>query len=408
MSNIRPIGDPTIATAMLATMQSIDAVRSASSGISEPRWRILQCIAKAAPNVPSPGELRMCSGLNKAALAEHVQALQWKGLLEMGGYRLSPSAAAMGGIDRPYAPKDAKAMVIVEHGPRDDDAVVALQHALAAMGVKDMSILPPEPIAPVFIGVDIAAGPDVSIEARVTFGADGKIAKIEPLTPMDPADVPACMRPDCTAPETPIETSSARPVGSPVQPPLSNTAELPAPSTGRRSGPESSSVSARAKVAPRISKKPRPVGRDTAASAAPAPVIAAPVPANPAPSASDETHKHGRGSAAVARPRTGAVLSDRVATDRITEVVAGSNPAPGQPTKSQISAPPATPPKFTNWIEERARRLDAAIRFLKTQAILVSVVDRDAQVRQYFVAGKRDRKFAEEVIEIAIEKGWVE
>lgn len=38
----------------------------------------------------------------------------------------------------------------------------------------------------------------------------------------------------------------------------------------------------------------------------------------------------------------------------------------------------------------------------------MSVVDRDAQVRQYFVAGKRDRKFAEEVIEIAIEKGWAE
>ncbi|MCM3419025.1 hypothetical protein [Sphingopyxis alaskensis] len=52
--------------------------------------------------------------------------------------------------------------------------------------------------------------------------------------------------------------------------------------------------------------------------------------------------------------------------------------------------------------------MEAAIRFLKSQAILVTVVDRDAQVRQYFVSGKRDRKFAEEVIEIAIEKGWVE
>jgi hypothetical protein len=82
-------------------------------------------------------------------------------------------------------------------------------------------------------------------------------------------------------------------------------------------------------------------------------------------------------------------------------------PVPANP-KPQVSAPPATQPKFTNWIEERARRLDAAIRFLKSQAILVSVVDRDAQVRQYFVAGKRDRKFAEEVIEIAIEKGWAE
>lgn len=204
MSKIRPIGDPAIATAMLATMQSIDAARSAPSGISEPRWRVLQCIAKAAPNVPSPGELRMCSGLNKAALAEHVQALQWKGLLEMGGYRLSPSAAEMVGIAQPYPPMDAKAMVLVEHGPRDEDAAVALQHAIAAMGVKDMTVLPPEPIAPVVIGFDIAARPDVSIEARVTFGEDGKIAKIEPLTPMDPADVPACLRPDCTPPAAPV------------------------------------------------------------------------------------------------------------------------------------------------------------------------------------------------------------
>lgn len=301
MSNIRPISDPAIATAMLATMQSIDSVRSAPSGISEPRWRILQCIAKAAPNVPTPAELRMCSGLNKAALAEHVQALQWKGLLEMGGYRLSPSAAAMVGLQQPYAPRDAKAMTFAE--PELPSAQVAPSHK------------------------------------------------------MDPADVPAYMRPDCTPLRSTNLSSSARPVGSPVQPPLSITAEQPAPSTGRRSGPESSSVSARAKAAPRTSIKPRPVGRVTVASAAPAPVIAAPVPANPKP---------------------------------------------------QISTPPATPPKPTSWIEQRHARLAAAIAFLKARAILVTPTDRDAQIRTYRVSGKRYPQLAEEVVELAIEKGWAE
>jgi hypothetical protein len=38
--------------------------------------------------------------------------------------------------------------------------------------------------------------------------------------------------------------------------------------------------------------------------------------------------------------------------------------------------------------------------------VLVTVVSRDAEVRQYRVSGKRDNKFAEEVIEIAIDMGW--
>lgn len=333
MSNIRPIGDPAIATAMLATTQSIDAARTAPAGISEPRWRILRCIAKAAPNLPSPGELRMCSGLNKAALAEHVQALQWKGLLEMGGYRLSPSAAAMVGIEQPYPPKDTRAMAL---RGRSGTVIIDEFSTIGASPELPLADIGPLTEAPTIIGIDLASGPEFVAAELDAFGVDGKIAKqIEPVVPLDPADVPACMRPDCTPPAEPI----------------------------------------------------------------------------PAPTARLETKKHGRGGAAVAHPIQEDVHRDRVATDRASrslEEVAGSNPAPGQPTKPTVSTPTATPPKFINWIEERARRLEAAIRFLKSQAILVTVVDRDAQVRQYFVSGKRDRKFAEEVIEIAIEKGWVE
>ncbi|PAL25507.1 hypothetical protein CD928_03265 [Sphingopyxis sp. GW247-27LB] len=340
MSNIRPIADPSIATAMLATMQSIDAARSAPSGISDTRWRILQCIAKAAPNVPSPGELRMCSGLSKAALAEHVQALQWKGLLEMGGYRLSPSAAAMVGLEQPYPPSDAKAMTFAEPTPLklpdDPDAVVALRHAISAMGPEGAPLLPYQS-KPTIIGVDMANRPDVAVEAIVRFGADGAFELVKVLAPLDPADVPACMRPDCTAPVEPI----------------------PAPKTRRET---------------------------------------------------KKTDKHGRGGAAVAHPLQGGAHCDRVAPDRTpstSEEVAGSNPAPGQPAQQQASAP-TEPPKFTSWIDQRHARIAGAIAFLKSQAILVSVVDRDAPVRQYFVAGKRYRQYAEEVIEIAIAKGWAE
>lgn len=292
MSNIRPIGDPAVATAMLATMQSIDASRSPPSGISEPRWRILQCIANAAPNVPSPGELRLCSGLNKVALAEHVQALQWKGLLEMGGYRLSPSAAAMVGVEQP-----------------------------------------------VIIGVDFSHQPDVSVKVTGRYRADGgfEVEKIDIVSSLDSADVPACMRPDCTPLEKPIPASAAR-----------------------------------------KTKKPK---------------------------------KHGRGSAAAAHPIQGDVHRDRVAPDRALrtpEEVAGSNPAPGQPVTLKISAPPATPPKFTNWIEQRRQRIAGAIAFLGSLGIPVAVADRSAEIRTYFVSANRRSLFAEEVIEFAIEKGWAE
>lgn len=250
MSNIRPICDPAIATAMLATMQSIDSSRSAPAGISEPRWRILQCIAKAAPNVPSPSELRMCSGLNKAALAEHVQALQWKGLLEMGGYRLSPTAAAMAGLRHAYSPRD----------------------------VKDMK----------FEGIRGRSG-TVYID---------EFALIEPLIG-DPADVPACMRPDCT----PL----AHPVLGEIHEEAADRPDQVASTDGSRSCVSEGHGTACADDA----------GAADAAADAERPKV-------------DE---HGRGSAAVARPRKGAVRCDRVATDRITEVVAGSNPAPGQPAE---------------------------------------------------------------------------
>ncbi len=333
MSNIRPIGDPSIATAMVATFQSIDSARSAPAGISAPRWRILQCIGKAAPFVPSPAELLMCSGLNKADLAEHLQSLRWKGLIEMGGYRLSPSAAAMLGLERPYPPKDAKAMKFAEP-----------ELSLADIG--------PLPTAPAFVGV--VDGPDIVAAALMAFGADGKIAKVEPLSrakaePLDPADVAACMRPDCTPPELDHAISTSHLVGD-------------------RPNPRKPTIKSRAE---------REQCRQQRL----------------------ETNKHGRGSSAVERPTVGTELGDRVAPDGISD---------GASAIAQVRIlPPANPPK-ANWIADRFQRTAGAIAFLKSLGILVTVVDRDAPIREYYVSGKRYRQLAEEVIEIAIAKGWAE
>lgn len=262
MSNIKPVSDPAIATALVATFESIRAVHDAPAGLSQTRWRILQCIGKAVPFVPSAAELRLCSGLSKAALAENLQGLRWKGLIELDGYQLSPSALAMLGVTARYPVRGKKGTVVIDEA--------------------------------------------------ASFAPIGKAAP-------DPADVPACMRPDCSPPKIAV-------VGT-------------------------------------------------------------------------ETRDHGRGGAAVAHPYEGAVRCDRVATDHITDIVVGSNPAPGQPV---------TPHRTTNWIAERQRRLTSAIAHLKAQAILVSVVDRDAAVRKYWVAGKRHQQFAEEVIEHAMAKGWAE
>jgi hypothetical protein len=61
-----------------------------------------------------------------------------------------------------------------------------------------------------------------------------------------------------------------------------------------------------------------------------------------------------------------------------------------------------------NWMEVRKLRLDAAIRFLKSQCILVDVSQRSSLVPQYRVSGRRDSMIAEEVIEISIAKVWNE
>lgn len=60
------------------------------------------------------------------------------------------------------------------------------------------------------------------------------------------------------------------------------------------------------------------------------------------------------------------------------------------------------------WIEQRQARIDGAIAFLRERGVVVSVTDRQAEIRTYFVSANRRSLYAEELVEMAIEWGWVE
>lgn len=187
----------------------------------------------------------------------------------------------------------------------------------------------------VFIGMDVSTKPDMSVEVLARGRPNGAIEIVKMQPPIDPADVPACMRPDCMPPAPP---SVSRP------PIIKSRAE-------------------RLRV--------------------------------------EQTNSDGRRSAAVARPLQGAVRRDRVAPDRAPrtmEEVAGSNPAAGHPRRQP----------GRNWIEQRQARIDGAIAFLRDRGVVVSIMDRQAPIRTYFVSANRRSLYAEELVEMAIEWGWVE
>lgn len=62
--------------------------------------------------------------------------------------------------------------------------------------------------------------------------------------------------------------------------------------------------------------------------------------------------------------------------------------------------------KSLGWIEHRAAMIAGAIAYLKTRAILVSVIERNDAVRRYRASGKREAHYAEDVIDLAVAKGW--
>lgn len=61
-----------------------------------------------------------------------------------------------------------------------------------------------------------------------------------------------------------------------------------------------------------------------------------------------------------------------------------------------------------SWIEQRAQRIESAIRFLKSRCVLVTVANRDHPIRTYRVSGRRGLQLAEDVIAMAEHLGWPE
>jgi hypothetical protein len=75
-------------------------------------------------------------------------------------------------------------------------------------------------------------------------------------------------------------------------------------------------------------------------------------------------------------------------------------------TLSSSPHPVSLAPK--NWIADRHARIAGAIRYLKSQAILVDQVDKRAAIAAYWVSGIRQPQLAEDVIALAKAKGWSE
>lgn len=91
VSNLKPITGA-LRDAVGAMVQAINALDEPSvfGAMSSPRRAILECLVKAWPQQPGLAELRLASGLSKAALAEHLQALRWKGWLMFESLAFAP------------------------------------------------------------------------------------------------------------------------------------------------------------------------------------------------------------------------------------------------------------------------------------------------------------------------------
>lgn len=76
-----------------------------------------------------------------------------------------------------------------------------------------------------------------------------------------------------------------------------------------------------------------------------------------------------------------------------------------KPSIGQRSARPVAPLPIMP-TEQRRVRLQAAIAHLGRRGVLVWADDRDALIRKYRVTGRRELKFAEDVIEIAAAYGF--
>lgn len=88
----------------------------------------------------------------------------------------------------------------------------------------------------------------------------------------------------------------------------------------------------------------------------------------------------------------------------------GSGPAlPFERTpEPAVAKPKPAAPIGSNWIAQRFERFAAAVAYLKTHNVGVQVVNKDADIKKYRVSSHGFATFFhEEVLEIAMDKGWV-
>lgn len=96
----------------------------------------------------------------------------------------------------------------------------------------------------------------------------------------------------------------------------------------------------------------------------------------------------------------------REASARLRPVQKIALPTANNFGRAPLSRPAAKRPALPSLGPEQRRiLLDRAIAFLKRDCILVTVCDRDAQIRKYRVSGKREAMLACEVIDFAVERG---
>lgn len=111
-------------------------------------------------------------------------------------------------------------------------------------------------------------------------------------------------------------------------------------------------------------------------------------------------HRSGKSSnmemirAAVAEINSARETTNRLQSEAIARV------------RLRIGAPVAHAPQPLPNPAERIQRCQAAIRFLQGRGIGVSVVDRDAQIREYWVSDDRNKHLPNDIIAKAQRMGW--
>lgn len=248
------------------------------------------------------------------------------------------------------------------------------------------------------------------IRGKQGFVIIDECAAFAPTAPLDPADVPACMRPDC-------DGSFGQPViigfdfaSGPDQTVVAEfrgrgggkTLTMAAVAVVREqiaaeleiNGLQSLALNVQSVSFPSVPQPQPPQGcADEARSA-----LLAPEPTAPTVDKRQRAKSQRLSDNEIAR-------ADRL--DRIREAAGklalrnrpAPRPLPGHRNQRRDLAAATDP------IAQRREAIERAIRFLKSKAILVDILDRSAMIRRYRVSGKRDTMLAEEVIEYARQLG---